>query len=42
MGAICRIVYLYAEQSEGKKGAEHKDDTYPWAAVRTMEANTRR
>ena len=23
-GAICRFVYLHAEQSEGKKGADHR------------------
>jgi len=28
-GAICRIVYLHAEQSEGKKGADHKGRPLP-------------
>ena len=29
MDAICRIVYLHAEQSEGKKGADHKGRPLP-------------
>ena len=28
-GAICRFVYLHAEQSEGKKGADHKGRPLP-------------
>ena len=29
MDAICRIVYLHAEQSEGKKGADHRGRHLP-------------
>ena len=28
-GAICRFVYLHAEQSEGKKGADHRGRHLP-------------
>ena len=29
MDAICRIVYLHAEQSEGKKDADHRGRNLP-------------